>query len=103
MRVLLTTSDLSQAALFAAAQREGVTCIVNLTGARTVSPVLAAITRTCTRQTERATLHREIGCAAESACVLVLIQAADLERVRQIIANHRPTAKIDQLIGVSHA
>ncbi len=103
MRIFLATAELSQTTLFNAALREGVTRILDLTGGVSTPPVLSAITRHTTRLTAPAILNRELVDAADDRVLLVLLSASDLERVRQIVTDVRPTAQIDLLIGVTHA
>lgn len=102
MRILLSTSGLSQTALFDSAVREGVTRILDLGSGVSTPPVLSGITRHTARLTP-VILQQEIVNAPASAVLLVLLIPRDLDLVRQIIGNLTPTTQVDLLIGVTHA
>ena len=104
MRVLISATDeLSQTRLFDATVAHGVTRVLDLQAGLHIPPVLASITHRASRLTEPASLRHEVTDANESAVLLVLVTAHDLERVRQVIASLRPDTNIEPLSGEIHA
>ena len=103
MIVIISTGELSQTALFNLAVARGVTRVLDLQAGRQIPPVLAGITQRPSRLMTPAILRRDVMSADESAVLLVLVLARDLDRTCQVIADLRPNTNIEQLPGEIHA